>query len=186
MVWLLCGYTKGMTTTETAPLTINTEDHWTWINDLITEAEAETPAAPAPTYPPRVNPAFMRTSTGFAIPQAPNTTTEATEAPVVRCARCHRPLTSTKSIAAGQGRTCTKRTRQEAAGAGIKPATVAKAQELIEQGGIVPLRGRRVFEVVSSDGSATYKTAPQACTCPAGIKGRHVCYHRVAAILLAA
>lgn len=103
-----------------------------------------------------------------------------------KCTRCHRTLTSAKSIEAGMGRTCAKRTRQAAAVVGIKATTVAKAQELIEQGGIIPIRAKRIFQVVSSDGTATYKTAPSACTCAAGIKGRFVCYHRVAATLLAA
>lgn len=103
-----------------------------------------------------------------------------------RCTRCHRPLRSAKSIAAGKGSTCAKRERQENAVKGLKAATIAKARELIEQRGILPLRGRRIFQVVSSDGTATYKTAPQACTCAAGLKGKHVCYHRAAALMLAA
>ena len=68
----------------------------------------------------------------------------------------------------------------------FKPTQVAKARELIEDGGIVPLRGRRIFRTVSSDGTRTYLTAPQACTCAAGIKGRHICFHRIAATILAA
>jgi hypothetical protein len=95
-------------------------------------------------------------------------------------------LTSVKSIAARYGPTCSAHIRQSTAvqAAAHKPAAIAKAQELIEQGGILPLRGRRVFTVVSSDGTGTYKTAPQGCTCPAGIKGRFTCYHRVAATIL--
>jgi hypothetical protein len=127
----------------------------------------------------------FNTPTPAETTEAPAETTEA-PAPVVRCTRCHRPLRNAASIARGTGRTCARRTRQEAAVAGYKPATVAKAQELIEQGGIIPLRGRRVFTVVSSDGTARYLTAPEVCNCPAGLKGRHVCYHRVAAIILAA
>lgn len=84
------------------------------------------------------------------------------------------------------GRTCAKRTRQASAVIGIKPAAIAKAQELIEQGGIIPVRGRRVFQVVASNGTDRYLTAPQACNCPAGRKGHHTCYHRVAALMLAA
>lgn len=103
-----------------------------------------------------------------------------------RCTRCHRPLRSAASITRGMGRTCAKRTRQANAVKDIKPATIAKAVELIEQHGIVAIRGRRIFQVVSSDGTATYKTAPHACTCTAGLKGRHVCYHRAAALMLAA
>jgi hypothetical protein len=104
------------------------------------------------------------------------------------CLRCGRKLTSAKSTAAGYGPTCTRKVKAAAKDkviAQYKPAQVAKAEELIEQGGIIPFRGRRVFTVISSDGSATYKTAPQGCTCPAGIKGRHVCYHRIAAEIIA-
>jgi hypothetical protein len=96
-------------------------------------------------------------------------------------------LTSATSAARGYGRTCATKVKAAAKAkviAAHKPAQVAKAEELIEQGGIVPLRGRHVFTVISSDGSATYKTAPQGCTCPAGLKGRFVCYHRIAAEIL--
>ena len=113
-------------------------------------------------------------------------TSTTTTTTITRCTRCHRPLTSARSITAGRGRTCAKRARQEAAVAGIKATTVAKAQELIEQRAIVPVRGRRVFQVIASNGVDRYLTAPQACTCAAGLKGRYVCYHRVAATLLAA
>lgn len=102
------------------------------------------------------------------------------------CQRCGRILRATASIARGYGRTCARRKRQEAAAAGFKPAQVAKAVELIEQGGIVPLRGKRVFQVVASDGTGRYLTARESCTCKAGLKGRHVCYHRIAATMLAA
>ncbi|MFF3665409.1 helix-turn-helix domain-containing protein [Microtetraspora malaysiensis] len=67
-----------------------------------------------------------------------------------------------------------------------KQHQINKARELIEDGGIVPFRGRRIFRAVSSDGTRTYLTAPQACTCAAGLKGRHACLHRIAAIILAA
>ncbi|MER7814528.1 DUF6011 domain-containing protein [Streptomyces sp. NPDC096153] len=104
------------------------------------------------------------------------------------CLRCGRKLTSIKSTATGYGPTCTRKVKAAAAThtASFKPALVAKAQELIEQGGIVPLRALRIFTVISSDGASTYKTAPQACTCPAGLKGRFVCYHRIAAHIVAA
>lgn len=104
------------------------------------------------------------------------------------CRRCHATLRSTRSVTNGIGPVCARRERQERAvtAAGYKPAAVAKAQELIEQGGIVPIRGRRVFAVVASNGVDRYLTAPQACTCPAGVKGRHACYHRAAATILAA
>ncbi|MER5647285.1 hypothetical protein [Streptosporangium sp. NPDC002524] len=38
---------------------------------------------------------------------------------------------------------------------------------------------------MSSDGSTTYLTAEQSCTCPAGVKSRR-CYHLVAARILLA
>jgi hypothetical protein len=105
------------------------------------------------------------------------------------CLRCGRALRSARSTATGYGPTCTRKVRAAARAevvAQFKPAQVAKAQELIETGAIVPLRARRIFTVISSDGTATYKTAPQACTCPAGLKGRYVCYHRIAAQIVTA
>lgn len=103
------------------------------------------------------------------------------------CLRCGRVLRSAKSVSVGYGPTCSKHIRTATKNAAVtahKPDAIAKATELIEQGGILPLRGRRVFTVVASDGIGTYKTAPQGCTCKAGIKGRYVCYHRVAATIL--
>lgn len=105
------------------------------------------------------------------------------------CLRCGRTLRSATSIADGYGRRCKTLVRAAARAQVIaqhKPTTVAKATELIEQRALVPLRGRRIFQVVASDGIGTYKTAAQGCTCPAGIKGRYVCYHRVAAQILTA
>lgn len=104
------------------------------------------------------------------------------------CTRCHATLRSAKSIARGMGAHCARLDRQEAAAkaAGFKPAAIAKAKELIADGGIIPVRGRRVFRAVSSDGTSSYLTAPQACGCKAGLKGKHLCFHRAAATLLAA
>ena len=104
-----------------------------------------------------------------------------------RCHHCHRVLRSARSIARGYGPTCHRKIRRATAAQATthKPAAIDKARELIEQHAIVPLRGRRVFAVISSDGTRTYRTAAQGCTCPAGIRGRHVCYHRVAAQILA-
>jgi hypothetical protein len=103
------------------------------------------------------------------------------------CLRCGRALRSAKSCAAGYGPTCQRKVREAAKAEVVsqyKPTLVAKAEELIEQGGIVALRGRRVFQVVASNGTDTYKAAPQGCTCAAGLKGKHVCYHRIAAHIL--
>jgi hypothetical protein len=104
-----------------------------------------------------------------------------------RCRGCNRPLRPARSVAAGRGPVCVRKVRTAtAAQAGIhKPQAIEKAAELIELGSITPLRGRRVFTVISSDGTQTYKTAPSGCTCPAGINGRRICYHRVAAQILA-
>lgn len=99
---------------------------------------------------------------------------------------CGRTLRAAKSVARGYGPRCFAKIQQAAKVAPFKPAQVAKAQELIADGGILPVRGRRVFRVVSSNGSATYLAAPQACNCAAGLKAKHTCYHRVAAAILAA
>jgi hypothetical protein len=120
---------------------------------------------------------------------APNKELKMTAAAAhTNCLRCGRKLTSAKSIATGYGPTCTRKVKAAAkakAAAAFKPATVAKAEELIEQGGIVAIRAR-VFRVVSSNGQGTYLTAPEGCTCAAGLRGKHVCYHRAAATILLA
>lgn len=110
-----------------------------------------------------------------------------TAAPVAgRCLRCNRPLKSARSLADGMGRTCKAHVARAAKQATAKPAQVAKAVELIEVGGIIPLRARRVFRTVSSDGTHTYLTAATGqCNCPAGLKGRG-CYHVLGVQLLAA
>jgi ferredoxin len=102
------------------------------------------------------------------------------------CGRCGRTLTSAESVLRGYGPGCARRIREAATVADAKPEAIAKAQELIEQGAIVPLRGRRVFTVVASNGVDRYLTAAQGCNCPAGLRGVHTCYHRVAVALLAA
>lgn len=110
-----------------------------------------------------------------------------TAAHTTKCLRCGRVLRSAKSVARQYGPGCAAHIRKATAAPAVtahKPAAIAKAVELIELGAITPLRGRRVFTVISSDGTDTYKTAPTGCTCKAGIKGRYVCYHRVAATIL--
>lgn len=101
------------------------------------------------------------------------------------CRRCGRPLRSTTSITRGYGPTCATRIRKTPADlADYKPHQVDSARELIEDGAIIPLRSV-VFLTVSTDGAETYRTAPTACNCPAGLKGR-TCYHQLAARLLLA
>lgn len=102
------------------------------------------------------------------------------------CLRCGRKITSAKSVATGYGPTCTRKVKEATKAqiiAQYKPHQVAKAEELIEQGGLIPLRGQ-IYLAVSSDGSQTYKTHRAACSCPAGIKGLHPCKHRIAAHIL--
>jgi hypothetical protein len=102
------------------------------------------------------------------------------------CLRCGRTLTSAKSQATGYGPTCTRKVREAAKAeiiAQYKAHLVTKAEELIEQGALIPLRGQ-IYLAVSSDGSQTYKTHRAACSCPAGIKGIYPCKHRIAAHIL--
>lgn len=103
-----------------------------------------------------------------------------------KCHRCGRALRSETSVSRGYGPTCHAKIVKAAKVADAKPAQVEKALELIELGGIVPIRGRRVFKAVSSDGTKVYRTAPQGCTCAAGLRGRHLCLHRIAASLMIA
>ncbi|MGH3587084.1 MAG: SWIM zinc finger family protein [Pseudonocardia sp.] len=102
------------------------------------------------------------------------------------CRRCHALLTNPRRVALGIGAHCERMERREAAvqAAGYKPHQIASAQELIEDGAIVPLRPG-LFVVVSSDGTETYETTSKTCGCPAFESGRK-CYHRAAVTLLAA
>ncbi|MEU8472705.1 DUF6011 domain-containing protein [Streptomyces sp. NPDC029006] len=101
------------------------------------------------------------------------------------CLRCGRTLTSVKSRATGYGPKCATKIRRTPTDlTDYKPHQVASARELIEDGAIVLLRSV-VFVSVSTDGTETYKTAPNVCTCPAGLKGSR-CYHQLAARMLLA
>src|SRR5690606_16903821 len=60
-----------------------------------------------------------------------------------------------------------------------KPHQIAKALELIEDGGVVPTTRTGVYYTVGTEGEI-YKTARTGCTCKAGINGRYACYHRIA------
>lgn len=101
------------------------------------------------------------------------------------CTRCGRRLTAAKSIALGRGPRCDAKVQAEAAALAAKPEQVAKALELLTDGGVETLRPGRVWLVVASNGIDRYRTAPMACTCPAGARGR-TCYHQLAVGLLAA
>ncbi len=102
-----------------------------------------------------------------------------------KCLRCGRTLTSAASIARGYGRTCGAHIRHAAATAEGKPEQLAKATELIEQGGIVPTSRPALYLAVSSDGAVTYLVdqIEQSCTCRAGQRSLR-CYHLIAADLV--
>jgi Family of unknown function (DUF6011) len=102
------------------------------------------------------------------------------------CARCGRVLRDPRSIAAGVGPKCAKRIATAALVtiAHHKPEQVAKATELIADGGIARV-APGTFESVSSSGTEVYTTTTHGCSCKAGTFGR-TCYHRVAAELIAA
>jgi len=101
------------------------------------------------------------------------------------CTRCGRRLTAVKSIALGRGPRCDAKVKAEAKACAAKPEQLVKALELLADGGVETLRPGRVWLVVASNGVDRYRTAPMACTCPAGVRGR-ACYHQLAVGLLAA
>jgi hypothetical protein len=112
-----------------------------------------------------------------------------TEAPTTKCLRCGRTLRSAKSAARGYGAWCAAKIRAAAIAEAVKgfaTAQVEKAQELIEMGGLVPVRGQ-IFRAVSSTGDETYLTHPQTCSCKAARRGKAApCYHSLAARVLVA
>jgi hypothetical protein len=113
---------------------------------------------------------------------------QVTEAPTANCLRCGRTLRSAKSVSRSYGAWCAAKIRAAAiaeAVRGFAAAQVEKARELIELGGLVPLRGR-VFRTIGSDGTTAYLTASTGhCNCPAGLRGR-ACYHGLAARMVSA
>ncbi len=113
-------------------------------------------------------------------------TTTATET-TARCARCNRPLRSARALRTGYGPTCYTMVRAAAreVAAQHKAHQVAKATELLEDGGVVPSTRAGVYYTVGSEGEV-YKTARTGCTCPAGLRGKYTCYHRIAVEVLEA
>ncbi|WP_326814029.1 hypothetical protein [Streptomyces sp. NBC_01763] len=102
----------------------------------------------------------------------------------VRCLKCRRILR--RPSPDGYGPKCRQRIRREAPArlSDFKPHQVAKAVELLELGGLVPLRQNRIFLVVSDDGTEVYRTAATGqCNCPAGLRST-ACYHAAAARLV--
>lgn len=108
-----------------------------------------------------------------------------TAAPATTCRSCGRKLRAVKSIAQGRGRACQAKfvARIAAAAKVEQPARLAKAVELIEDGGLV--RVGHLFLAVSSDGQTRYEVAATGeCSCTAAQYGRK-CYHSTAALLAA-
>lgn len=110
-----------------------------------------------------------------------------TQATTAKCLRCGRMLRAASSVRASYGRWCAAKIRAAAIAEAVKgfaATQVEKARELIEMGGLVPVRGK-IFRAVSSKGDASYLVARQACGCPAGLHDR-MCYHRVAVAIVTA
>ncbi|MER6980551.1 hypothetical protein [Streptomyces carpinensis] len=112
--------------------------------------------------------------------------TKVTEAEPIRCLKCHRRLRNPSFD--GLGPKCRRKvfraSRAPQLAAQYKSDLVDKAIDLLEMGGLIPLRDtgkNAVFLAVSSDGTTAYRTARAACTCPAGLKAKHMCCHRIAA-----
>src|SRR5690606_23813012 len=95
---------------------------------------------------------------------------------------CNRPLRSARALRTGYGPTCYTKVRAAAREAATrhKPHQIAKAIELIEDGGVVPTTRAGVYHTVGTN-REIYKTARTGCTCPAGLTGRYISYHRIAA-----
>lgn len=104
----------------------------------------------------------------------------------VTCTACGRVLRSARAVRLGYGWRCWAKVQRaarvlEASG----NAAAARAAEALLQGAYVKHPHRKVWSVVSGDGTTTYLTHPQGCTCPAGLHQR-LCYHRAGAAVLAA
>jgi hypothetical protein len=103
------------------------------------------------------------------------------------CQDCGRRIWAAASVAAKRGSGCRAKIRRaaRAAQADVKPGQLAKAVELIDDGGIVPVSRPGIYAATSSDGTTIYVTNLNdgTCTCPAGQHGRY-CYHLAAASIL--
>lgn len=112
-----------------------------------------------------------------------------TAKPVIgHCSRCGRTLRNASPD--GLGPKCRRYARRNTTTLnGFKPAQLDAARELIEDGGIMPIRLVKagvVYRTVATDGSETYLTTSAGhCTCPAGNRSAR-CYHVAAALSLAA
>ncbi|MBL7487049.1 hypothetical protein [Frankia sp. AgW1.1] len=106
-----------------------------------------------------------------------------------RCIGCDRPIKSKISIARGYGKGCWakahRRDRIATLTADYTPTQVADAVELVEDGGVIHLRGR-VFLTVGHKGDI-YRTTSEIgqCSCKAGLRSIH-CLHTAAVRLISA
>jgi len=98
------------------------------------------------------------------------------------CQNCGRHLRTETSRAIGYGPKCYRRIRSTDLTGQYSPAQIEAAFQLIDDAGILPIRPT-VWATVSTDGQSIHRTAPNACTCPAGIRGT-LCYHRAAVALI--
>jgi hypothetical protein len=102
---------------------------------------------------------------------------------------CGRPLTSPVSRSRGYGHGCWRKLRTARTVARVVVAEVYtaeqldKADELIEDGALVPTGIEGMFLAVSSDGSEYYQTTTYECSCPAS---RPCCHNAAATMALAA
>lgn len=106
--------------------------------------------------------------------------TTATPADEHRCLRCGRSL----RVSQGYGPRCAAKIRKaavDAARAGFTADQQAKADELIRDGGLAPVRmtarNGMLFRAVSSRGDETYLCCANGCAC----KSRRGCYHMLSA-----
>lgn len=110
--------------------------------------------------------------------------------PETTCTKCGRRLRNYSPD--GLGPKCRRKVRKagrcETVARRYKTHLIERAVELLEQGGLIPLRDtgkNRVYLAVSSDGSTAYRTTHSACTCPAGLRAAYDCKHRIAAHVMA-
>jgi len=105
----------------------------------------------------------------------------------VECRKCHRPLRSASSVAAGIGPRCAA---IEAATEGLNAKQVDKMAQLIIDKAIAATRRQGVFHVVNEVGEVTHTCHVNGnCTCEWGLRRKSAdtkaCYHVGAAKLLA-
>jgi len=109
--------------------------------------------------------------------------------PVVgHCLRCGRALRNASPD--GLGPKCRRDVRRTTPTLnGFKPAQLEAARELLDDGGIIPVRIVKagvVYRTVATGGTETYLTTSAGhCNCPAGLRSGR-CYHVAAALSLAA